>query len=739
MSDAPELYENTPESRITQSVFGVPIILQYWNIFWRRRWLILVVIVGALFMGGVYISLATPQYASEARLEIARQQAQVTNVRGVERENTGQDLEFYASQHQLLAARSLAERVVRGLKLAQSDEFYAAHGEKLGGGSDGAIGAQGMSAAQRKKMEDRAVRILRRYIDIEPVRGSSLVDVRYISANPGLSARVANTWAEQFIQASMDRRYASTAEARRFLEGRLKDLRERLDRSERALVDFAVARNIVTLTETQDGDGKTRTSETLTSSTLRDLNARLSQATADRIRYQNALAATSGRRDNSAMLNNTALAALRGRRAEVASNLEAMLVQFEPAYPPAQALRRQLAVIDQAIADEQYRNANSASADYRAAAGQEAALRVHVNQLVSRLSQQERDSSQYSILQREVDTNRQLYDALLQRYKEIGVAGVSANNIAIVDRALPAERPTSPRVLLILFLAGLIGLSSAVLIAILLENLDEGVRDPTAVSQQLHLPMLGVIPDNQEEDVRAVIQDPKSDLSEAYSTMRSTLSFSTDHGVPSSMMVTSTSEAEGKSTTAYASAIVLARSGKRVLLVDADMRLPTLDRYLGKKGAAGLSNYLAGEDNLDALLMETGQPNVWALTGGPIPPSASDLLGSDRLEQLLELLTERFDHVIVDCPPMLGLADTILISRVVEGVVYVIETGRVSVRGINTAINRLKAAKARVFGVVLTKYSTARSGYGYGYGYGYGDRYSYEYSEKARTKLTKDI
>lgn len=731
MAEATVANNNGADPGYDGSAFGVPIILQYWNIFWRRRWLVLFIILGALFLGGVYISLATPQFSSEARLEISRQQAQVTNVRGIEAERTGQDLEFYASQHQLLAARSLAERVVRTLRLAQSEEFYAAHGQELNSGGLGTVAAQNMSAAQLKKMEDRAVRLLRRNMNIEPVRGSSLVDVRYVSADPSLSARIANTWAEQFIQASMDRRYASTAEARRFLEGRLTDLRERLDRSERELVNFAVARNIVTLTETQDGEGNTRSSETLTSSSLRDLNERLSQATADRIRFQNILAAMSSHRDNTGTLTNNAVNALRERRAEVAANLEAMLVQFEPAYPPAQALRRQLATIDAAIADEQRRNTSAAAADYRAAAGQESALRAQVDQLVSRLSQQERDGIQYTILQREVDTNRQLYDALLQRYKEIGVAGVSANNIAIVDRAIPAEQPSSPRVLLILFLAGLVGLGAAVLIAILLENLDEGVRDPTAVSQQLSVPVLGVIPDNDEEDVRAVIQDPKSDLSEAYSTMRSTLSFSTDHGVPATMMVTSTSEAEGKSTTAYATAIVLARSGKRVLLVDADMRLPTLDRYLGMKGIPGLSNYLAGDDNLASLIVETGQTNVWALTGGPIPPSAADLLGSDRLEQLIKVLEQQFDHVIVDCPPMLGLADTILISRAVEGVVYVIETSRVSVRGINTAINRLKAAKARVFGVVLTKYSTARSGYGYGYGYGYGDRYSYEYAEKS--------
>lgn len=732
MSDpATPAASNGADQGYDRSVFGVPIILQYWNIFWRRRWLVLAIMLSTLFLGGVYISLATPQFSSEARLEISRQQAQVTNVRGIEAERTGQDLEFYASQHQLLAARSLAERVVRSLRLAQSEEFYAAHGEKVTSEALGELGGQSPSAEQQKKMEDRAVRLLRRHIEIEPVRGSSLVDVRYMSADPALSARIANTWAEQYIQASMDRRYASTAEARRFLEGRLTDLRERLDRSERELVNFAVERNIVTLSETQDGEGNTRTSETLTSSTLRDLNERLSQATADRIRFQNILSASAGR-DNTSTLTNTTVAALRERRAEVSSNLEAMLVQFEPEYPPAQALRRQLAAIDRSIAEEQRRNTGAATSDYRAAAGQEAALRAQVEQLVGRLSQQERDGIRYTILQREVDTNRQLYDALLQRYKEIGVAGVSANNIAIVDRAIPAERPSSPRVMLILLLAGIVGLGIAVLIAILLENLDEGVRDPTAVSQQLNLPMLGVIPDNDEEDVRAVIQDPKSDLSEAYSTMRSTLSFSTDHGVPSTMMVTSTSEAEGKSTTAYATSIVLARSGKRVLLVDADMRLPTLDRFLGVKGVPGLSNYLAGDDNIDSLIIETGQPNVWALTGGPIPPSAADLLGSDRLDQLMALLKDRFDHVVVDCPPMLGLADTILISRAVEGVVYVIETSRVSVRGINTAINRLKAAKARVFGVVLTKYFTARSGYGYGYGYGYGDRYSYEYADKTQ-------
>ncbi|MFM6854955.1 MAG: GumC family protein, partial [Sphingopyxis sp.] len=674
---------------------SLPLVLQYWNIAWRRRYLILAILASALVAGFIATWLATQKVTASARIEIAREQANVTNVQGLNNERAAPDMEFYSTQYSLLGARTLAERVVRQLNLARNDAFFAAHGATPDDatGIGGAVRG-GVATAAMEKRRTLAADLLLDNIEISPIRGSALVDVRYTSASPDLAARISNSWIEQFIQQSMDRRFASTAEARRFLETRLEDLRTRLDRSERDLVNYAANRNIVRL-GAAESDGQTRVTQTLASADVQALNAELASATAARVAAEGRRNATRSRRVSEGSINSIAINGLRQRRAEVASDLAKMLVQFEPGYEPAVALRRQVESLDAAIAREESRALSVSDADFDAALSRENGLRARVNQLLGALSQEDRNSIQYNILQREADTNRQLYDGLLQRYKEIGVTGVGVNNIAVVDPAILPVKPSSPRLFLNLALALLAGLGIAAVVTIVLENLDEGVRDPSVVNRSLNVPLLGAIPVSEEEDVRALLSDPKSIISEAYMTVRSNLGFSTDHGVPKTLMITSTSEAEGKSTTSIALAAVLGRSGKQVVLIDCDMRKPALNRYLTLQSGQGLSNYLAGEDVADAIVFASPLPNVAILGAGPIPPSASELLSGDRLKTLIEHLRTRFDHVVIDSPPMLGLAEAALISRTVEGVVYVIETNRMPVRGISSALNRLREARAR--------------------------------------------
>jgi polysaccharide biosynthesis transport protein len=715
-------------SGMPESSHSVPLVLQYWNIFWRQRLLVLAIMAAALVLGVLATLFATPQYRASTKLEIAREQARVTNVSGVENERAGQSLEFYSTQYELLQARTLAERVVREENLLQSERFFQSTEVDLDEASEGAgvAGRVGLPAAVQRAREGAVVRALLENISIQPIRGSALVSVSYASADPDISAQIANSWARQFIQANLDRRFESTAEARTFLEGRLEDLRRRLDTSERDLVDYAVSRGIIKIQQTEGRNGRVETVQTLTSADLQAINSQLSIAVAERVRAEANLRAFASKRDSALSLQNQALAAMRERRAEVQSQLAALLVQFEPDYPPVRALQQQVEALDRSIVGEQQRVANVNSAEFDAAQRRESGIRGKVDVLIARLAQEEKDSIRYNILQREVDTSRQLYDALLQRYKEIGVAGVGTNNISIVDAAIPPIKPSSPSLPLNLALALLGGLLASAIVVLVTESLDQGLRDPSTVQKALNVPMLGVVPDIDVDEPRNELADPKSILSEAYVTIQSNLAFTTDHGIPRFFMVTSTAEAEGKSTTAMALTTVIARSGRRVLLVDADMRLPTLDRYFGLKGRPGLSNYLSGDNDLAKMFIDTPITNVTALGAGPIPPSASELLSSERLDAFADAVRGQFDHVIFDCPPMLGLADTVLTSRVVEGVVYVAESGRGSVRGIATALARLRNAQARIFGIVLTKYSIERNGYGYGYGYGTQYRYGRE-------------
>ena len=693
-----------------------PLLVQYWNAVWRHRLVIGIIIVACTIGGGVLTALASPKYTAQTTIEISREQDRVTNVDGLQSDRAGQTQEFYSTQYELLEARSLGERVARELGLARSSQFFDAHDFTPEGAEATQENYTGMTAAQLAAREKAAVNLLMANIEITPVRGSALVIIGYTSFDPEISAQIANAWSEEFIASGLDRRFASTADAREFLEGRLADLRQRLNESERELVQYARNENIITL---QSGEEGSSASQTLTGANLAALNERLSEATAARISAEADVQALRNQRENPQMVDSPSLNALSQQRASLQAELGALLVRFEPQYPPAQALQEQIDSINRAIELERSRVARATNAILDSARQRESNLREQVNDLVVSFQEEGRNGIQFGILQREVDTNRELYEGLLQRFKEIGVAGVGANNISIVDRALPPVFPSSPNLALNILLSMLVGIVLAGGVVVILENLDQGLRDPAAIPGVLGVPLLGVVPDSEDTDARLALNDRKSAVSEAYSTIQTNLSFSSEQGIPQAIMLTSTQPAEGKSTSAFALAQGIARMGRSVVLVDADMRKPTLARFLGQKDKRGLSNYLAGDNELEGMLIETEWPGLTALTSGPIPPSAPELLGSGRLDRLTSQLKSRFDVIIFDSPPMLGLADALQISRAVEGVVYIAESERGSSRAIKHAIQRIKKSHTRVLGLILTKYSSNRSGYGYGYSYSY--------------------
>lgn len=706
-----------------------PILTRYLFIARRRKWLIMGILAVAMAVGMLITLLATPQYTATTQIEISREQKNITNVQGVEAEAAAQDLEFYSTQYALLEARSLAEGVVERLKLASSDAFFEAHGAEVGEGLLSDPGSGPLTRAELELREQQAVALLREHVRISPLRGSSLVDISYTSASPTLSAEIANAWAEQFVDESIERKFDSTRDAREFLEARLAELREKLDVSERAAVTYASQKDIMALSRVEGPDGRTRVDRTLASSDLEALNRALADATEQRIAAQSRATQAAAGRNRTEVLGNQAIGGLRQRRAELASEYQRMLVQFEPSYPPARAIAEQLNSLEQSIAREEARIRGGASTELREAQEREQQLRQQVEQARERLDQQQRDSIQYNIYQRDADTNRELYDGLLQRYKEIGVAGVGASNIALIDRAQVPDSPTSPSLPLNLSLALMIGLFLAGGATFAAEQIDEGVRDPSQVPALLQAPLLGTVPD-VEGDCLDEMNDRKSAISEAYFSIASNLAFSTDHGVPTTMMVTSTRPGEGKSTSSWALASVLARTQKRVLLIDADMRSPSVHEFAGSANEAGLSNLLAGADDYRSLLRRHEGGGFDYLTAGPPPPSAPELLSSDRLSMLLSQMGQQFDHIIIDSPPVLGLADAPLISSRVEGSLFIIGANGVAARGVLSAVNRLRAASAHVLGAVVTKIRMQDASYGYGYGHDYGYGLEYGASKK---------
>lgn len=693
----------------------------YWRLALKHRILILGCFLGALALGAALTLLMTPIYTATATIQIDREAARVVTSEDVTpRESMIQGEEFFQTQYGLLRSRSLAERVVESLGLASSDQALAALGVEP-------PARTGTAAAQAERRRAAALEAVQDGLGVTPVRGSRLVAISFDNPDPVVAARVANGFAENFIQSNLDRKYESSSYAREFLEERIAQTKARLEEAERQLVAYAANQQIINVGEPVEGDSEAGASQSLASNNLVALNSALASARAARVAAEEKWRSA---RTNQLMtlpevLQNPSIQRLTEQRAQLDSEYQQKLSIYQEDYPEMVRLRAQINEVDGQIRSLASNIRASIQNQYVVAANQERSLQGQVDALKGDVLDLRDRSIQYNILQRELDTTRTLYESLLQRYKEIAVTGdVTANNISIVDSARPPAAPSKPNMLINLALAALFGLGLGIVAALVLEALDETVATPEDVEKKLGVPVLGVVPLlDKGQTTAAALADIRSGFSEAYYSLRTALQFSTPDGAPASLLVTSARPAEGKSTTAYAVALNLARVGKRVLLIDGDLRNPSMHRMVGVDNERGMSNLLSGSSDLASVVQRTRQDNLFFIPCGPLPPNPAELWGSDRLRQFLADARGSFDHVVVDGPPVLGFADAPLLSASLGGVLFVLEsrgTRRGQARG---ALRRLKVGRARLLGAVLTKFnakSTSYGGYDYAYDYNYG-------------------
>lgn len=706
-------------------------VAKYLRMLLKHRFIIIGIVAAALVVGLATSLLTTPVYATSIVIQIDREETRVlgSDSESMQSPSLIQAEEFFQTQYGLLRSRSLAERVVDKLGLANSDAFLDAMDVKFAP-ADGLTPTA--TAAARRRL---VVKVVQNNLTVIPVRGSRHVKLAFESPDPELAARVLNAFGESFIQASLERKFESTVYVRDFLEQSIAQTKAKLEAAERQLVTYAQQQQIISVTDQSTMPGGQQ--ESLASRNLSTLNASLAAARASRITAEERWrsARSSPLMSLSDVLQNPVVQHLSEERAKLRADYEQKLRVYQPDYPEMRQLQARITEIDNEINGIASSVRLSIQSQYTIAVNQERALEQQVNGLKGEVLDLRSRSIQYNILQREVDTGRTLYEGLLQRYKEVGViGGVTANNISIIDPAAVPTRPAKPNIKLNLAIAALLGLVLGVAAAIIIEALDESLLTPDDVEQKLGLPVLGVAPllSKQESPLEA-LADIRSGFAEAYYSLRTALQFSTQHGAPASILVTSSRPAEGKSTTALAIALNLARVGKRVLLADGDLRNPSLHRTLDLSNTQGLSNLLSGQDNLKALVIDAGYKGLSFLPCGPLPPSPAELWGSDRLGWFINEAVKEFDHVVIDGPPVLGFADSPLLAAAVEGTVFVVEsktTRRTQARG---SIRRLMIGKTRMLGVVLTKFDSKQAAYG-GYDYAYDYNYGAERSERADGK-----
>lgn len=691
-------------------------VSEYWHLAVKHRLLIAALLAASVVMGVIITMVMTPIYTASTTLQIDREAARIFNEGDVAPREIAASEEFFQTQYGLLKSRSLAQRVSEDLGLASSDAFLET--------MDVEAPASGDPATRSASRANAVASTLQANLSVAPVRGSRLVAVSFDSPDPQLAARVANAFGTNFIQANLDRKFESSAYAREFLEERITQTKVNLENAERQLVAYAENQQIINVQEPATASGET---QSLASINLFTLNSALAQATATRVAAEEKWrqARSTPARTQGEVLQNPTISVLTQQRATLQGEYEQKLRVYQPEWPEMIQLGGQIQEIDEQISRQGADIVASIRNEYLAAANQERSLRAQVEGLKNEVLNLRDRSVQYNILQRELDTSRTLYDGLLQRYKEVGVSGgVTSNNVSIVDVARVPGAPSSPRLLINLAIAGVIGLALAIMAVFIIEALDETLATPEDVENKLHVAVLGAVP-LLEKGVtpQEALDDIRSGFSEAYFSLRTAVQFSTPNGAPRSILVTSSRPAEGKSTTAFALAQNLARIGKRVLLVDGDLRNPSMHRLMGIDNDIGMSNFLSGSADLDTVAHATKTPNLRFIPCGPIPPNPAELWGSDRLAQFLEAGSSAYDHIVIDGPPILGFADAPILAASVEGTLFALQsrsTRRGQARG---AIKRLNVGPIKLLGVVLTKFNpTNRSfdGYDYGYDYKYG-------------------
>ncbi|MDR7135863.1 capsular exopolysaccharide synthesis family protein [Lysobacter niastensis] len=690
-------------------------LLEYWRILRERQWLVVGVTAAVALVALVLTLLATPVFRAGSTLQIERETIQLLDVQGLQPAESPYDIDFYQTQYELLQSRSLAQRVVQDLRLVEHPYFaktVAAVDEAFNERNPGKANALGKAQAR----EDALVGTVMGGLTVEPVRNSRLVRVNFDSPDPQLAARISNGYGDAFIASNIERRFDASSYAKKYLEDRLTQLKGKLEDSERDLVTFSEKEQIVSVGEDKPS---------LDAQNLGDINSALAAAQSARIKAeaQWRQASTGDGLGLPQVVANTLIQKLREQRATLSADYQQKLGTMKPDYPDMVRLHNQIGEVDRQIATEVGNVRAALQAEYGAAQEQETLLQERIAGLKSDVLDLQGRSIQYNILKREAETNRQLYDALLQRYKEIGVAGgIGANNISVVDRAQVPDFPHSPRKALNLAVGLLLGGFLGVLLAFLLHYLDKAVHNPKALETASRRPVLGAIPLLGKGATPAqAVADLRSPFSEAYRSVRTALQFATSSGLPRSLLISSAGPAEGKTTTAVELARNIAQLGKRVVLIDADLRKPSVHRALGLTNEAGLSNLLAGAA-ASAQVVQTMGDGLSVITSGPIPPSPPELLGGHAFAELLQELGQRFDVVVLDGPPVLGLADAPLLAHHAAATLLVAAAGETRSDAIDAALRRLNATGARVLGSVLTRFDAKRQGENYGYAYEYGGR-----------------
>jgi succinoglycan biosynthesis transport protein ExoP len=700
------------------------------------------VIVVGLMMIQTYSKI--PLYRASAKVLIQDERTTAVSNLNANDPIFWQDSEqYYNTQYSILRSRGLAKRVVQRLNLQNHPLFNGTAPQSRGplslvretrqalGKSVRGLFSRGKAETPSEKpavdesaLESSLISQFLGGVEIVPEKATRLVEVGYVSPSPEFAALAATTLAEEYAQQNIDLRLETINKNLVFLTDEVVKQEKKVTEAETAMSRYREQQNALSLEDRQN----------IVVARLNTLNDTATRARTARLQKEasyNQLKSVDPKSDTAdtfaVISTNLGVIEAKTRLGDLTAEKARLSSRYLPGHPDLLKVEGQIESARAALVAQRTRVIESTRNEYEAAVNEERSYSGQLEAQKGTAMDLDRKSGAYLVLQRQAETNRTIYQSLMQQQKELRVVSNSrTNNVLVQDRAEAPGGPFSPNARRDWFTALMAGLLVALGLAFGLEYLDDTVKTPDDVTERLRLPLLGLVPSVRGKRVPLLTEPVPHDFGEAFRSLRTSIVFTSGSEGPRVVAVTSSQPLEGKTTTACNLGMVLALGGSRVLLVDADMRRPGLHTVIGVPNEVGLSHLLVGQARVRDAVQKTSEPNLFVIAAGRIPPNPSELLSSERMNALLaNLRSGPFDWVIIDTPPVLAVTDAVIVARAVSGVVFVIGSEMTRRVHAERAIETLTAGKTKSIGAVLNRVDLDRNRYYYSryYGYNYQNYY----------------
>jgi capsular exopolysaccharide synthesis family protein len=722
----------------------------YLRVVVKRRWTIFSIFMVVVIAVAVHTFSVVPIYQATARIVIEKENPNLVSIQEVMAvDATGTD--YYQTQYKIIESRAVAREVAKRLNLKESVEFFPPPKDDVVSSIKGwfkdtvksytdwaksLLRSEVREAVSEEALDPdyKLVSALLGRVSVQPIRNSRLVDVSIEAKDPKLAAGMVNELVRTYMDLNLETKLVAAKDAVKWLAERIQEERKKVETAENELLAYKEKQGIITDFSSD--------SEKITAEKLAQLNSQVVEVEAKRVeaetRYRQAIAleqAPDMLDSIPEVLKNELVREIKKMEVDLYNQMSEFSKKYGRNHPRMVAIESELEEIKKRKIQEVRRIVNSLRNEYQLTLAREESLKKALADQKAESLDLNRKAVQFGVLQRQAESSRHMYDLLIKRFKETTLTEeMKTGNIRVIDRAEVPQSPIKPKKKLNLLLAIVVGLTLGVGLAFFLEYLDNTIKLPEEVKNQLGIAYLGPIPafdTGMETDgippELVTLHSPKSTASESFRGVRTGILFSSPDRSPQVVMISSAGPAEGKTACAANLAISMAQSDPRVILLDCDMRRPRLHHVFNFEREKGISSYLVGSNSLEEVILRTQLDNLHVIPCGPIPPNPAEILGSNKMRQLLDRLRQDYSRIVIDTPPLTAVTDSVVLAPYTDGVLLVIRAGETPRPLIQNALGHLHSVKAPILGAVLNGVNTGRYGsYYYQYYYYYygedGDR-----------------